>query len=313
MSEAKKSENMGFIEFVKTLNIKQEYEKVMGTFLEKVNNTYKGYVKDPDSSPEPDLFRTKPLIEYMNKNLLEHVRDIMEACVLSETNTTEAMHDDVKDVITSCVSGLESLGTVDYDGAYWDYSSSSYDYEDYIWGIINAVGVWFWKSCLPNLSILCTDGTVLKEDDKVWDWGTCILGIVKILTRIAIVMEVYGKDGYFLAHSSTPYENILLRFVLKNMKDILGFRVFYIGYNDVEIEEREVGGVTYEYGDTYDECFTQALLNLPVECEPSDEVLDDMRRDKYILAIKGTPADTDVDELFKLNKALFYYCRKELV
>ena len=83
----------------------------------------------------------------------------------------------------------------------------------------------------------------------------------------------------------------------------------------MESDDR-LNDLPFSSGETYEECFTKSVFNLPMQFMDSVddyfEVVNSVGNEGYVFVEKGTEEDIDVEEIIKSNRLLARYCRKEL-
>lgn len=326
---------LSFKDFIDVLNIAENYKKYETAYKKEIDETVKGYLNGVDC---PEEFSDNYLVsDFANPDVSvsSYVSDILDNILIWGTDTSRYMDVATSSVITACVPCLECTGDEYADATYWEFSPCSgtaiSEFSNYVSWVKEKVWCWFLEGYLKRNKLVCTDGTIFIDLDKdASEWSNCMMTSVDILSRIAFSRALYKKDWHFVVSTGTPYERPLMRFLLKNMKDALGFRVLYNGLDafpvidmdDIEYDEDEMGSddklneLSFSSGETYEECFTKSIFNMPVQFMDSVDdyfkVVNSVGNEGYVFVEKGSEEDIDVEEIIKSNRLLALYCRKEL-
>ena len=326
---------LSFKDFIDVLNIAENYKKYETAYKKEIDETVKGYLNGVDC---PEEFSDNYLVsDFANPDVSvsSYVSDILDNILIWGTDTSRYMDVATSSVITACVPCLECTGDEYADTTYWEFSPCSgtaiSEFSNYVSWVKEKVWCWFLEGYLKRNKLVCTDGTIFIDLDKdASEWSNCMMTSVDILSRIAFSRALYKKDWHFVVSTGTPYERPLMRFLLKNMKDALGFRILYNGLDafpvidmdDIEYDEDEMESgdklneLPFSSGETYEECFTKSVFNLPMQFMDSVddyfEVVNSVGNEGYVFVEKGSEEDIDVEEIVKSNRPLICFCRKEL-
>lgn len=326
---------LSFKDFVDVLNIAEDYKKYETAYKKEIDETVKGYLNGVDC---PEEFSDNYLVSefYLSDlSMSDYVSEILENILIWGINTGNYISVAASSVVTACVPCLECTGDEYADATYWEFSPCSgtaiSEFSNYVSWVKEKIWCWFLEGYLKRNKLVCTDGTIFIDLDKdASEWSNCMMTSVDILSRIAFSRALYKKDWHFAVSTGTPYERPLMRFLLKNMKDALGFRVLYNGLDafpvidmdDIEYDEDEMESgdklneLPFSSGETYEECFTKSIFNMPVQIMDSVDdyfkVLNSVGNEGYVFVEKGSEEDIDVEGIIKSNRLLVRYCRKEL-
>lgn len=330
---------LSFKDFIDVLNIAENYKKYETAYKKEIDEKVKSYLEGSDC---PEEFSDNYLVsDFANPDVSvsSYVSDILDNILIWGTDTSRYMDVATSSVITACVPCLECTGDEYADTTYWEFSPCSdtaiSEFSNYISWVKEKVWCWFLEGYLKRNKLVCSDGTIFMDLEKdASEWSNCMMTSVDILSRIAFSRALYKKNGHFVASTGTPYERPLMRFLLKNMKDALGFRILYNGLDAFPVVEREGSEDDWDYdedevesddrlndlpfssGETYEECFTKSVFNLPMQFMDSVddyfEVVNSVGNEGYVFVEKGSEEDIDVEGIIKSNRLLVLYCRKEL-
>lgn len=326
---------LSFKDFIDVLNIAENYKKYETAYKKEIDETVKGYLNGVDC---PEEFSDNYLVSDFadsGVSVSSYVSEILENILIWGTDTARYMDVATSSVITACVPCLECTGDEYADTTYWEFSPCSgtaiSEFSNYVSWVKDKVWCWFLEGYLKRNKLVCSDGTVFIDLEKdASEWSNCMMTSVDILSRIAFSRALYKKDWHFVVSTGTPYERPLMRFLLKNMKDALGFRVLYNGLDafpvidmdDIEYDEDEMESgdklneLPFSSGETYEECFTKSIFNLPMQFMDNIDdyfgVVNSVGNEGYVFVEKGSEEDIDVEGIIKSNRLLALYCRKEL-
>lgn len=314
---------LSFIDFIDTLNIAEDYKKYEAAYMKEVDEIFQGYVEDPDSSDCPDEFSDDCLLSEFGGSISDYVKEIIENITVWGSNVRRYADEGLASIITACVPSLEYLGD-SFDGdTYWEFNpggdNAVADFSRYVDWVKSKIWGWFLEGYLRRNKLTCYDGTVFMDlTENAAEWSTCMMTATDILSRIAFKRALQKENGYFVVGTGSPYERPIMRFMMQNMKDALGFRILYDGDDEFpyeEMSEVEIRGVSYDFGETYEECFTKPIFNLSVnylkDTEEYFSLVENVGNDSYLFIEKGSEADTDVEGILKLNGRLACLCNKE--
>lgn len=326
---------LSFKDFIDVLNIAEDYKKYETACKKEIDEKVKSYLEGSDC---PEEFSDNYLVSefYLSDlSMSDYVSEILENILIWGIHTGDYISEAASSVVTACVPCLECTGDEYADATYWELSYCSNNaiskFSEYISWVKEKVWCWFLEGYLKRNKLVCSDGTVFIDLDKdASEWSNCMMTSVDVLSRIAFSRALYKKDWHFVVSTGTPYERPLMRFLLKNMKDALGFRVLYNGLDafpvidmdDIEYDEDEMESddklneLPFSSGETYEECFTKSIFNMPVQIMDSVDdyfkVVNSVGNEGYVFVEKGSEEDIDVEEIIKSNRLLARYCRKEL-
>lgn len=330
---------LSFKDFIDFLNIAENYKKYETAYKKEIDETVKGYLNGVDC---PEEFSDNYLVsDFANPDvsISSYVSDILDNILIWGTDTSRYMDVATSSVITACVPCLECTGDEYADATYWEFSPCSgtaiSEFSNYVSWVKEKVWCWFLEGYLKRNKLVCTDGTVFMDlEGDASEWSNCLMTSTDILSRIVFSRALYKKDWHFVVSTGTPYERPLMRFLLKNMKDALGFRILYSGLDAFPVVEREGSEDDWDYdedevdsdarlsdlpfssGETYEECFTKSVFNLPMQFMDSVddyfEVVNSVGNEGYVFVEKSSEEDIDVEGIIKSNRLLARYCRKEL-
>lgn len=326
---------LSFKDFIDVLNIAENYKKYETAYKKEIDETVKGYLNGVDC---PEGFSDNYLVSDFadsGVSVSSYVSEILENILIWGTDTARYMDVATSSVITACVPCLECTGDEYADTTYWEFSPCSgtaiSEFSNYVSWVKEKIWCWFLEGYLKRNKLVCSDGTVFMDlEEDASEWSNCMMTSVDILSRIAFSRALYKKDWHFVVSTGTPYERPLMRFLLKNMKDTLGFRVLYNGLDafpvidmdDIEYDEDEMESgdklneLPFSSGETYEECFTKSVFNLPMQFMDSVDdyykVVNSVGNEGYVFVEKGSEEDIDVEGIIKSNRPLICFCRKEL-
>lgn len=326
---------LSFKDFIDVLNIAEDYKKYETACKKEIDEKVKSYLEGSDC---PEEFSDNYLVSefYLSDlSMSDYVSEILENILIWGINTGDYISVAASSVVTACVPCLECTGDEYADATYWEFSPCSgtaiSEFSNYVSWVKEKVWCWFLEGYLKRNKLVCSDGTVFMDlEEDASEWSNCMMTSVDILSRIAFSRALYKKDWHFAVSTGTPYERPLMRFLLKNMKDALGFRVLYNGLDafpvidmdDIEYDEDEMESgdklneLPFSSGETYEECFTKSVFNLPMQFMDSVDdyfkVVNSVGNEGYVFVEKGSEEDIDVEGIIKSNRLLARYCRKEL-
>ena len=324
---------LSFKDFVDVLNIAEDYKKYETACKKEIDETVKGYLNGVDC---PEEFSDNYLVSefYLSDlSISDYVSEILENILVWGINTGDYISVAASSVVTACVPCLECVGDEYADATYWELSYCSDNaiskFSEYISWVKGKVWAWFLEGYLKRNKLVCTDGTVFMDlEEDASEWSNCMMTSVDILSRIAFSKALYKKDGYFTVCTGSPYERPLMRFLLKNMKDALDFRVLYNGLDafpvidmdDIEYDEDydydedemesddKLNELPFSSGETYEECFTKSIFNMPVQimCDVDNyfKVVNNVGNEGYLFVEKGSEVDKSIEDISKLNGRL---------
>lgn len=326
---------LSFKDFIDVLNIAENYKKYETAYKKEIDETVKGYLNGVDC---PEEFSDNYLVSefYLSDlSISDYVSELLENILIWGINTGDYISVAASSVVTACVPCLECVGDEYADATYWEFSSCGDDaiskFSEYISWVKEKVWCWFLEGYLKRNKLVCTDGTVFMDLEKdASEWSNCMMTSVDILSRIAFGKALCKKDGYFTVCTGLPYERPLMRFLLRNMKDALGFRILYNGLEafpaidmddivcneDYDYDENEL---PFSSGETYEECFTKSIFNIPVQamCDADKyfEVVNNVENEGYLFIEKGSESDKSIEDILKSSGRLgrlAHRCQKEL-
>lgn len=335
---------LNFSDFIDILHIQEDYKKYESACKEEIEETVKGYLNGVDC---PEEFSDNYLVSefYLSDlSISDYVSELLENILLWGINTGDYVSEAASSVVTACVPCLECTGDEYADATYWEFSSCGDDaiskFSEYISWVKEKVWCWFLEGYLKRNKLVCSDGTVFMDLEKdASEWSNCMMTSVDILSRIAFSKALCKKDGYFTVCTGLPYERPLMRFLLKNMKDALGFRILYNGleafpvidmddivcnedydYDEDEMEsDDKLNELPFSSGETYEECFTKSIFNMPVQimCDADKyfEVVNNVENEGYLFVEKGSESDKSIEDILKSKGRLgrlAHRCQKEL-
>lgn len=324
---------LSFSDFVDVLHIPEDYKKYETAYKKEIDEKVKSYLEGSDC---PEEFSDNYLVSefYLSDlSISDYVSEILENILVWGINTGDYISVAASSVVTACVPCLECVGDEYADATYWELSYCSDNaiskFSEYISWVKGKVWAWFLEGYLKRNKLVCTDGTVFMDlEEDASEWSNCMMTSVDILSRIAFSKALYKKDGYFTVCTGSPYERPLMRFLLKNMKDVLGFRVLYNGldafpvidmddiecdedydYDEDEMESDDMlSELPFSSGETYEECFTKSIFNMPVQimCDVDNyfKVVNNVGNEGYLFVEKGSEADKSIEDISKLNGRL---------
>lgn len=273
--------NLSFEEFIKRLNIEEDFKRYEDAYVTSVASTFGLYVKSPRMSEYAEKeFKNKELVKEAKSNLRNYIISVVNSSMLWGYNGAYNLVPDISlpiaKMIASCFAEMdvypeirnkcETGRVVSIISAI--LSSEVGNYERYIKTLDREMSNWF-VHYLSNHTITCIDGQILGSDDGKWE--NFIECVSHILTHIAIY-KVLHRD-YFVMNMHSIYEVASLRFILQELKDVLDIRVFYDGCDSFPKElYQSIFDDNYNsifednynfvvFGDTYADCYTKSALN----------------------------------------------------
>lgn len=327
---------LSFKDFIDVLNIAENYKKYETAYKKEIDETVKGYLNGVDC---PEEFSDNYLVSefYLSDlSMSDYVSEILENILIWGINTGDYISVAASSVVTACIPCLECVGDEYADATYWEFSPCSgtaiSEFSNYVSWVKEKVWCWFLEGYLKRNKLVCSDGTVFMDlEGDASEWSNCLMTSTDILSRIAFSKALCKKDGYFTVCTGLPYERPLMRFLLKNMKDALGFRILYNGLeafpvidmDDIVCNEDydydELNKLPFSSGETYEECFTKSIFNMPVQimCDVDKyfEVVNNVENEGYLFVEKGSESDKNIEDILKSKGRLgrlAHRCQKEL-
>lgn len=337
---------LSFNDFIDVLHIPEDYKKYETAYKKEIDEKVKSYLEGSDC---PEEFSDNYLVSEFSLSDLsisDYVSELLENILIWGINTGAYISEAASSVVTACVPCLECVGDEYADATYWEFSPCSgtaiSEFSNYVSWVKDKVWCWFLEGYLKRNKLVCTDGTIFMDLEKdASEWSNCLMTSVDILSRIAFSKALCKKDGYFTVCTGLPYERPLMRFLLKNMKDALGFRILYNGLEafpvidmddivcneDYDYDEDEdemesddkLNELPFSSGETYEECFTKSIFNIPVQimCDVDKyfEVVNNVKNEGYLFVEKGSESDKNIEDILKSKGRLgrlAHRCQKEL-
>lgn len=335
---------LSFNDFIDVLHIPEDYKKYETAYKKEIDEKVKSYLEGSDC---PEEFSDNYLVSefYLSDlSISDYVSEILENILIWGINTGDYISVAASSVVTACAPCLECVGDEYADATYWELSYCSDNaiskFSEYISWVKGKVWCWFLEGYLKRNKLVCSDGTIFMDLEKdASEWSNCMMTSVDILSRIAFSKALYKKEGYFTVCTGLPYERPLMRFLLKNMKDALGFRILYNGleafpvidmddivcnedydYDEDEMEsDDKLNELPFSSGETYEECFTKSIFNIPVQimCDVDKyfEVVNNVENEGYLFVEKGSESDKNIEDILKSKGRLgrlAHRCQKEL-
>lgn len=332
--------NLSFQEFIKKLNIEEDFKKYEDAYVESVVKNFNYKVRNADSDDDYKAFRDFDLVMQAKKNLPEYIKLIVNSVVIEgyrkSYNVVSGVSVPVAKLIADCLYHMEVFTEVRNESetdrpvatgreGYWDELDT---YNTYVDTLKRKMNTWFCHY-LNSHTLECIDGS---EVDNAEDWGFFKDRVAELLTHIAIY-TVQGKgSGAFIVGMHSIYDIAILRFILSELKTDLGIRVFYDGNDKFNKDLYSKIFDEVRFGSTYERCFTKSALTdigkryyayneianalydeelyLGIEKESDADanlnkisLIADALYDKdyYLIAVKGTKAEKNIDQIIKSN------------
>lgn len=281
-------------------------------------------------------FGNKKLVKEVKGNLRNYITSIVNSSTLwGYENAYNLVPDISLPVAKLAASGIVGIGV--YPEVKNDCETGRVvsmveggvrEYRSYLKNLNSKMTDWF-KHYLERNTLRCLSGTIVGNSG---DWDYFIDNVSRTLTHIAIYMTA-KKSDYFIMSMHSIFEIVSLRFILQELKEELGIRVFYDGSNSFPLElYRGIFDYYVDFRSTYTKCYNKSVLNdiwkneskyheiimaLYSELyysfiemsEDADAKFDKVNliadaiydKDSYLIVFKGTEAEKNINQIIKSN------------
>lgn len=330
--------DLSFQEFIKRLNIKEDFKKYEDAYVDRITSSFNSYVKSPGWSDAKKEFRNKGLVEEAKSNLRNYITSVVNSSTLWGYDNAYNLVPDtslpIAKMIASCIIVMDVYPEIKNErktgravSMFTAISTTAVDkYRQYLRILNRKMTDWF-EHYLERNTLMCLSGNI--ESGRAWKYF--IDNVSRILTHIAIYKTV-KKSDYFIMSMHSIFEVASLRFILQELKDELGIRVFYDGSDSFPLEMYCSIFDNIEFGSTYSECYNKSALNdiwrnkhdyhimmsalyhdyafssieedrdanakLSNISPIADAIYD---KDSYLIVNKGTEAEKNIDQIIKSN------------
>ena len=324
--------DLSFEEFVRKLNIEEDFKKYEDDCVDEVICYF-------DLNNELSIeegFRDKKLVKEAKGNLRNYITSIVNSSTLwgyeEAYNLVPDISLPVAKLVASCITGIEVYPEVKNECETGRVVSmikgASYgEYSSYLKNLNSKMADWF-KHYLKRNTLRCLSGTIVESSG---DWDYFIKNVSRTLTHIAIYMTA-KKSDYFIMSMHSIFEVASLRFILQELKEDLGIRVFYDGSNSFPLEMYHDIFDSINFRSTYTECYNKSVLNdiwkkeseyHTIMCalyddlyysfieisQDADAKFDKVNliadaiydKDSYLIVFKGTEVERNIDQIIKSN------------
>lgn len=297
-----------FVRFISLLGIEKDFKWYEDTYINEIVETFNALVSNPEKEKGTSYFKNKEVIARAKENLIDNIKNVVNSLALygdaGLLNEIE-LDTDVALLIGACIPNYSFVipstsveGGLKKGVVYCSLRASVRcavsSYIGYLHSLENDLLLWV-NHYINSHDLRCTDGTPIE----VGGWFDFRDTVAHILVNIAVTMTLPNK-GYFFTVTHSLYEKPALRFVLDKMHDDLGVRVFYNGVDTFDQDRyEELFCEWLNFGSTYQECYTEdALDSLWDDPDVEDKILNaGYTKDRYLLVIKGTEAEKNIDQL----------------
>lgn len=297
-----------FVRFISLLGIEKDFKWYEDAYIKEVVEKFNDLVSNPEKEQGTSYFKNKEVIARAKENLIDNIKNVVNSLALygdaGLLNEIE-LDTDVALLIGACIPNYSFVvpstsveGGLKEGVAYCSLRASVRcavsSYIGYLRSLENDLLLWV-NHYIDSHDLRCSDGTPIE----VGGWLDFRDTVAHILVNIAVTMTL-PNEGYFFTATHSIYEKPALRFVLDKMHDDLGVRVFYNGVDTFDQDRYEE--LFYEwlnFGSTYQECYTEDALNsLWDDPDVENKILNaGYAKDSYLLVIKGTEAEKNIDQL----------------
>lgn len=328
--------DLSFEEFIRKLNIEEDFKKYEDAYVDATISRFNMYVKSPGWSDAKEEFSDKELINKAKGNLRNYITSVVNSSMLcGYTEVYNSVPDislPIAKMIASCTDEIDVYPEIKNECetgrvVSMSLSADANDYSHYIQTLNSKMADWF-KHYLERNTLRCLSGTI---DESSGDWDYFIKNVSRTLTHIAIYKTAKNSD-YFIMSMHSIFEIASLRFILQELKEELGIRIFYDGSNSFPLGMYRSIFDNIEFGSTYSECYNKSVLNdiwrdevsyyimmsalyrehayssiekfkdadamFDKVCLIADAVYD---KDSYLIVFKGTEAEKNIDQIIKSN------------
>ena len=332
--------NLSFQEFIKRLNIEEDFKKYEDAYVKEAMDMFDFKVRKVDVYERYKAFKDSNLVLQAKKNLPEYIKLITNSVVIEGYrhvyNVVLGVNIPVAKLVAECLSGMQVFTEVRNEaetdrpvvlaGMYGRGALSNYN--AYMGTLKRKMNTWFCHY-LSSHTLECTDGSEVGNDE---DWDFFKDRVAELLTHIAIYTVQDKGSGVFTIGMHSIYDVAILRFILSELKDVLGIRVFYDGNDRFNKDLYSKIFENVHFGSTYERCFNKsALTDIGKRCYAYDRIANALYneelylsiegeveadaklnkisliadalydKDYYLIAVKGTKAEKNIDQIIKSN------------
>lgn len=335
-----KDYDLSFQEFIKKLNIEEDFKKYEDAYIKEAIAMFDFKVRKADVYERYKAFKDSNLVLQAKKNLPEYIKLIVNSSVIEgygdAYNVVLGVSIPVAKLVVKCLSGMQVFTEVRNEAEtdrpvvlvrmYGRGDLSNY--KAYVGTLKRKMNTWFCHY-LSSHTLECIDGSKVGNDE---DWDFFKDRVAELLTHIAIY-TVQGKgSGAFTIGMHSIYDVVILRFILSELKTDLGIRVFYDGNDKFNKDLYSKIFDEVRFDSTYERCFTKsALTDIGKRCYAYDRIANALYseelylsldgksdadanlnkisliadalydKDYYLIAVKGTKAEKNIDQIIKSN------------
>lgn len=332
--------DLSFQEFIKRLNIEEDFKKYEDAYIKEAVHIFDFKVQQADTCERYKAFKDSNLVLQAKKNLPEYIKLIVNSEVIEGYrhvyNVVLGVSIPVAKLVAECLSDIRVFTEVRNEaetdrpvvlaGVYSKGALSTYN--TYVGTLKRKMNTWFCHY-LSSHTLECIDGSEVGNDE---DWDFFKDRVAELLTHIAIY-TVQGKgSGAFTIGMHSIYDVAILRFILSELKTDLGIRVFYDGNDKFNKDLYSKIFENVHFGSTYERCFNKsALTDIGKRCYAYDRIANALYneelylsiegeieadaklnkisliadalydKDSYLIAVKGTKAEKNIDQIIKSN------------
>lgn len=337
--------DLSFEEFVRKLNIEEDFKKYEDAYVDDAISSFDRKIMFPDVLYAEEEFRDKKLVEEAKSNLRNYIISVVNSSTLWGYDRAYNLIPDISlpiaKMIASCTIGIDVYPEVRNEcetGRVVSMVNGGFglcEYSSYLKNLNSKMADWF-KHYLERNTLRCLSGTIVGNSGE---WDSFINNVSRTLTHIAIY-KTAKKSDYFVMSMHSIFEIASLRFILQELKEELGIRIFYDGSDSFPLEmyrsifrgvfDDILGGI--EFGSTYSECYNKSALNdiwkneseyhiiMSALYDESDfswlELYNDADamfdkvsliadaiydKDRYLIVNRGTEAEKNIDQITKSN------------
>ena len=259
--------DFSFEEFIRKLNIEEDFKKYEDAYVDSTISNFDRYVKSPEWSDAKEEFSDKELINKAKGNLRNYITSVVNSSTLWGYDEAYNLVPDVSlpiaKMIASCISVISVFPEIKNEcetgravSMFTFFSSTSVDnYKRYLKTLNRKMIDWF-EHYLRRNTLRCLSGNI--GGGRTYKYF--IDNVSRILTHIAIYKTIKRSD-YFIMSMHSIFEIASLRFILQELKEELGIRVFYDGSDSFPLEMYRSIFDNIEFGSTYSDCYNKSALN----------------------------------------------------
>ena len=310
-----------FDRYVKALevpDVKEDLKKYEEDYEEDSIPRSFEWCESPETSSAKEAFRDKKLVEEAKSNLRKYITSVVNSSTLwgynKAYNLVPGTSLPIAKMIASCIDGMAVLHEIRNESETGRAVSVTLDldafptetdvckYIRYLQTLNSKMVIWF-KHYLERNPLRCLDDIIYEDSE---DWDCFINNVSRTLTHIAIY-KTAKKSDYFVMSMHSIFEIASLRFILQELKEELGIRIFYDGNDNFPLEMYTNIFDNIKFGSTYSECYNKSALNdIWKNAQDYYTIMNALYDEFYYLWLE-TYADVDarVDKIYRIADAVY--------